>query len=163
MNRGKDIKKEIDNYVKGNYSKNIAIELLKRDGFSEREINEHLYKLDISEKHNSMNFMFVPGFLFNVLLSLFLLGLGIGFSSEENNYSTFSLVGFFLSIPLIYFYYKGDKFSILITGFEILCVMLFFIIGIFSPFSNLFSSLFSITFLTLILVSVKNYYKSFKF
>ena len=68
MNRGKDIEKEIDGYVKGNYSKKNAVELLKRDGFSESEINEHLYKLDLAEKANSMNYSFVPGFLF-ILIS----------------------------------------------------------------------------------------------
>lgn len=162
MNRGKDINKEIDNYVKGNYPQNIAIELLRRDGFSESEINEHLYKLDIVEKNNTMNFMFVPGFLFNVLLSLFLLSISIGISSEENSYNTISFLAFLLSIPLIYFYYKGNKLTVLITGFAVICVIFFLIIGIFTPYSSLVSSLFSITFLTLILISVKNYYKSSK-
>lgn len=158
MNREKDIKSEMDNYVKGNYPKNIAIELLKRDGFSESEINEHIYKLDIVEKNNTMSNMFVPGFLFILLLSIFLLKTGT--SSEENSYSTISLIGFILSIPLIYFYYKGNKFSILFTGFAIICVILFLIKGIFTPYSSLVSSLFSIIFLILILISVKNYYKS---
>lgn len=160
MNRSKDITKEIENYVKGNYSKKIAMELLKRDGFSESEINEHLYKLDISEKANSMNFIFVPGFLFILLASFFLLGSAFGFSSEENNYTSISLLGFILSIPLIYFYYKGEKLSILITGLAIISVILFLIIGLFSPNTSLVGSLFSIFFLALILNSVKNYYKS---
>ncbi len=160
MTRKKDIKIEIDNYVKGNYSKNIAIELLKRDGFSESEINEHVHKLDIAEKVNSMNFMFVPGFLFNLLTSFFLLGSAFGFSSDENNYTSISLLGFILSIPLIYFYCKGEKLSVLITGLAIICVMLFLIIRIFSANTSLVSSLFSILFLALILNSVKNYYKS---
>ncbi len=163
MNRGKDIKKEIDNYVKGNYPKNIAIELLKRDGFSESEINEHIYKLDIVEKTNAMNFMFVPGFLFILLLSLSLLGISIGFSSEENSFSTISFIGFLLSIPLIYFYYKGNKFSIFITGFAVLCVIFFSILGLFNSFSNIFSEILLIFFLVLILISVKNYYKSLRF
>lgn len=160
MNRGKDINKEIDNYVKGNYPQNIAIELLRRDGFSESEINEHLYKLDIVEKNNTMNFMFVPGFLYILLLSFFLLTKGI--SSEENSYSTISFIGFLLSIPLIYFYYKGNKFAILFAGFAILCSILFLIMDLFNSYTNIFCTLFVIIISLLIQISVKNYYKSSK-
>lgn len=158
MNRGKDIKIEIDNYVKGNYSKNIAIELLKRDGFSDSEIAEHIYKLDIAEKANENNYKFLPGFLFILLLSMFLLTKGI--SSEENSYNIISFIGFLLSIPLAYFYYKGDKFSILITGFAILCSMFFRIMDLFNSFYNIFGTIFIIIISVLILFSVKNYYKS---
>ena len=161
MNRGKDIEKEIDGYVKGNYSKKNAVELLKRDGFSESEINEHLYKLDLAEKANSMNYSFVPGFLFILISSFFLLT--TAFSSEENSHSTLSLLGFIISIPLIYFYYKGDKFSILITGFAILCFILLRTKGLFHSHLNIFSELLLLFFSVLILISVKNYYKSFKF
>ncbi|CAM4411149.1 hypothetical protein [Flavobacterium terrigena] len=161
MSRGKDINNEIDNYVKGNYPKNIATELLRRDGFSESEINEHIYKLDIVDKNNTMSYMFVPGFLYLLLLSFFLLTKGI--SSEENSYNTISFIGFLLSIPLIYFYYKGDKFSILFAGFAILCSVLFLILDLFNSFTNIFSTLFVISISILILISVKNYYKSFKF
>jgi hypothetical protein len=158
MNTRKDINKEIDNYIKGNYPKNIAIELLKRDGFSESEINEHLHKLDIVDKNNTMTYMFVPGFLFILIASFFLLT--IGTSSEENSYSTISLIGFIFSIPLIYFFYKGNKFSILITGFAIICSILFRIMDLFNSFSNIISTILIIIISGLILISVKNYYKS---
>jgi membrane-associated HD superfamily phosphohydrolase len=158
MNTRKDINKEIDNYIKGNYPKNIAIELLKRDGFSESEINEHLHKLDIVDKNNTMTYMFVPGFLFILIASFFLLT--IGTSSEENSYSTISLIGFIFSIPLIYFFYKGNKFSILITGFAIICSILFRIMDLFNSFSNIISTILIIIISWLILISVKNYYKS---
>lgn len=158
MSTRKDIEKEIDNYIKGNYPKNTAFELLRRDGFSDSEINEHIHKLDIVDKNNTMSYMFVPGFLFILIASIFLLT--IGTSSEENSYSIFALVGFILSIPLIYFYYKENKFSILITGIAILCFIFLMVMGLFSSFSNIFSTLSIIFFSILILLSVKNYYKS---
>jgi hypothetical protein len=158
MNTRKDINKEIDNYIKGNYPKNIAIELLKRDGFSENEIHENQHKLDIVDKNNTMIYMFVPGFLFILIASFFLLT--IGTSSEKNSYSTISLIGFIFSIPLAYFYYKGNKISILITGFAILGFIVFEIIGLFDSFSNIFSTLFIILFSISILTSVKSFYKS---
>ena len=158
MNRGKDIKKEIDNYVKGNYPKNTAIELLRRDGFSEIEINEHIHNLDIVDKNNTMTYMFVPGFIFILIASFYLLTIGI--SSEENDYSILSIIGFILSFPIASFYYKGNKFSILITGFAILCSIFFRIMDLFNSFTYIFTTLLVICFSILGLISVKNYYKS---
>ncbi len=142
MNRGKDIQTEIDNYIKGNYPKNTAVELLKRDGFSESEINEHISKLDIVEKSNAMSYKFVPGFLFIVLISLLLLSMSMGNSSEENSYSTISLIGFILAIPLLYFYHKGNKLAILFTSLVISCFILLNIIALFNSFSSIFSTSF---------------------
>lgn len=158
MSSRKDINKEIDNYIRGNYSKKIAKELLKRDGFSDSEINEHIHRLDASEKSNEMNYKFVPGFIFIVITTIVLCVLG--FSSEENGYNTISFIGFLFSIPLIYFYYKGNKLAIVLTGFSILCVILFEIISLLSSKINTLSATISITFLIMILLSVKNYYKS---
>lgn len=158
MSSRKDINKEIDNYIRGNYSKKIATELLKRDGFSDSEIKEHIHRLDATEKSNEMNYMFVPGFIFSVIAAIALCFSGL--SSEENGYNTISFIGFLISLPLIYFYYKGNKLAILLTGFAILCYIIFEAISLFNSQMNIFGTLVYISILTLIFFSVKSYYKS---
>lgn len=42
MNK-KDINFEVERFLKGNYQKNVALELLRKDGFSEEEIQKRHY------------------------------------------------------------------------------------------------------------------------
>lgn len=158
MSSRKDINKEIDNYIRGNYSKKIATELLKRDGFSDSEIKEHIHRLDATEKSNEMNYMFVPGFIFIVIASI--ASCFLGFSSEENGFNTISFIGFLISLPLIYFYYIGNKLAILLTGFAILCFIIFEVISLVGSQMNIFGEIVYILILMLTFLSVKNYYKS---
>ena len=82
MSLDKNIKTEIDRYLKYNYSKKDVITYLKRDGFSDAEIKENISifsKVDSNYFNNVLHFL--PALLFLILTILTFLGL---FYSEEN-------------------------------------------------------------------------------
>jgi hypothetical protein len=59
MSLDKNIKTEIDRYLKYNYSKKDVITYLKRDGFSDAEINENISifnKVDSNYFNNVLHF-----------------------------------------------------------------------------------------------------------
>ena len=65
MEAKKDIKKEIERYLKYNYSKNDVMIHLKRDGFSADEIKEHISVFDKVDSNYMTNILyFLPALLF---------------------------------------------------------------------------------------------------
>jgi hypothetical protein len=75
MEAKKDIKKEIERYLKYNYSKNDVLIHLKRDGFSDDEIKEHISVFNKVDSNYMTNIMyFLPALLFLILTILVSLG-----------------------------------------------------------------------------------------
>lgn len=82
MEAKKDIKKEIERYLKYNYSKSDVMTYLKRDGYSDEEIKENISvfnKVDSNYLNNVLYFL--PALLFLILTILVSLG---RFYSDEN-------------------------------------------------------------------------------
>ena len=61
MNK-KDINFEVERFLKGNYQKNVALELLRKDGFSEEEIQKQAYKFDQLRRNPDNSLSFFPPF-----------------------------------------------------------------------------------------------------
>lgn len=125
MSLDKNIKTEIDRYLKYNYSKKDVITYLKRDGFSDAEIKENISifsKVDSNYFNNVLHFL--PALLFLILTILTFLGL---FYSEEN---VFKKVGFIITtLVLIYTtvgFCKNRPAFIITTGVLILISTIYY-------------------------------------
>ena len=70
MTPKKDIETEINKYLKGNYSKKVAFELLKREGFTAEELQPFSKHFDTLNNNSDNSLSFFPGFLFLLLSSL---------------------------------------------------------------------------------------------
>jgi hypothetical protein len=125
MSVDKNIKTEIDRYLKYNYSKKDVIAYLKRDGFSDTEIKENISVFNKADSNYFSNVLhFLPALLFLILTTLSLLGL---FYSEEHQIKK---VGFLLTIvALIYTTFgfcKNRPIFIITTGAMILISTIYY-------------------------------------
>lgn len=98
MSVDKNIKTEIDRYLKYNYSKKDVIVYLKRDGFSDAEIKENISVFNKADSNYFSNVLhFFPALLFLILTTLSILGV---FYSEEHLLKKIGLI--ITTIALIY-------------------------------------------------------------
>lgn len=156
----KDIETEINKYLKGNYSKKVAFELLKREGFSVEELEPFSKHFDTLNNNSDNSLSFFPGFLFLLLSSLLLLTLSL--KSETFFAKLVLLFLFALSVGATYYYHKKNNLGILFTGFQnvlfILIAVYLFTLEIIS-----LSKLLLIEFwLLFTLYSIKKYYTKIK-
>ncbi|WP_395063876.1 hypothetical protein [Flavobacterium sp.] len=82
METEKNIKKEIERYLKYNYSKRDVLTYLKRDGYSDEEIKENSSVFNSVDRNYLDNVLyFLPALLFLILTILVSLG---RFYADEN-------------------------------------------------------------------------------
>lgn len=155
MNK-KDINFEVERFLKGNYQKNVALELLRKDGFSEEEIQKQAYKFDQLRKNPDNSLSFFPPFLFLILASISTLTLTL---KEENKFKSITLLLFLCTLITTYFFSKKNKQAIITTAFLAIFFMLLlaylFIISAFGMGKLITIELF----LIFTLFSIKRYYK----
>lgn len=154
MNK-KDINFEVERFIKGNYQKSVALELLRKDGFSEEEIQQHAHKFDQLRKNpdNSLSY-FLP-FLFLVLATFTSLTLTL---KEEIEIKPVFLVLFLFTITTTYFFSKKNKTAIIATAFLTILSMLLIIYLYIISFLGFGKLLLIELFLILALLSVKRFY-----
>jgi len=166
MESKKDIKKEIERYLKYNYSKKDVKIYLKRDGFSDAEIDENITifnKVDSNYFNNI--FYFLPALLFLILTILVTLG---NFYSEENTLKKVSFI--IISLVLVYFsigFCKNKPFFIVATALlisisTIYYCFAFFIISDTDEFGFSLSILSKLAILFLHLLTLRGTYKIYK-
>lgn len=152
----KDINFEVERFIKGNYQKSVALELLRKDGFSEEEIQKHAYKFDQLRKSpdNSLSY-FLP-FLFLVLATITTLTLTL---KEEIGFKPVFFLAFLFTVITTYFFTKKNKKAIIATAFliilSLILIIYLYIISVIGFGKLLLIELF----LLLTLLSVKRFYK----
>lgn len=154
MNK-KDINFEVERFIKGNYQKSVALELLRKDGFSEEEIQQHAHKFDQLRKNPDNSLSYFPPFLFLVLASITSLTLTL---KEEIDFKPFFLVLFLFTITTTYFFSKKNKTAIIATAFLTILSMLLLVYLYIISFLGLGKLLLIELFLILALFSVKRFY-----
>ncbi|CCG54064.1 Hypothetical transmembrane protein [Flavobacterium indicum GPTSA100-9 = DSM 17447] len=154
MNK-KDINFEVERFLKGNYQKSVALELLRKDGFSEEEIQQHAHKFDQLRKNPDNSLSYFPPFLFLVLASITSLTLTL---KEEIDFKPFFLVLFLFTITTTYFFSKKNKTAIIATAFLTILSMLLLVYLYIISFLGLGKLLLIELFLILALFSVKRFY-----
>jgi hypothetical protein len=166
MESKKDIKKEIERYLKYNYSKKDVKTYLKRDGFSDAEIDENITifnKVDSNYFNNI--FYFLPALLFLILTILVTLG---NFYSEENTLKKVSFI--IISLVLVYFsigFCKNKPFFIVATALLISISTIYYCFALFiisdtDEFGFSLSILSKLAILFLHLLTLRGTYKIYK-
>lgn len=166
MSIDKNIKTEIDRYLKYNYSKKDVIAYLKRDGFSDAEIKENISVFNKADSNYFSNVLhFLPALLFLILTTLSFIGL---FYSEEH---FIKKVGFITTtLALIYTtigFCKNRSVFIITTGVLILISTIyysysFFIVSGVDEFGFSLSLTSKIIVLALHLLTLRGCYKIYK-
>ncbi|WMW78339.1 hypothetical protein RF683_02535 [Flavobacterium sp. 20NA77.7] len=160
MTPKKDIETEINKYLKGNYSKKVAFELLKREGFTAEELQPFSKHFDTLHNNSDNSLSFFPGFLFLLLSSLLLLTLSL--KSETLFTQLVLLFIFALSVVATYYYHKKNKLGVLFAGFQ---NVLFILIAVYLytiEFIGLSKLLLVEFWLLFTLFSIKKYYTKIK-
>lgn len=166
MDNKKDIKVEIDRYLKYNYSKKDVIAYLKRDGFSDSEIKENIAvfnKVDSNYFSNVLHFL--PALLFLIFTILSTLA---RFYSEQDTLKKGSFI--IITLVLVYFtigFCRNKPFFILITALLISVSALyysyvFFIISEGDEFGFTLSIPSKIAILFLHILTLRGSYKMYK-
>lgn len=166
MESKSNIQKEIDRYLKYNYSKRDVIAFLKKDGYSDSEIKENISVFNKVDSNYFSNILhFLPALLFLLLTILSTIG---RFYSEEDNLIKGSYT--FLTLVLIYFtigFCKNKPFYIISTAVLILISTLyysyvFFIVSEGDEFGFSLSITSKIAVLVLHLLTLRGCYKLYK-
>ncbi|MFM7017679.1 hypothetical protein [Flavobacterium sp.] len=166
MESKRNIQKEIDRYLKYNYSKRDVIAFLKRDGYSDSEIKENISVFNKVDSNYFSNILhFLPALLFLLLTILCIVSC---FYSEEDNLIKGSYL--ILTLVLIYFSFgfcKNKPFYIISTAVLILISTLyysyvFFIVSEGDEFGFSLSIPSKISVLVLHLLTLRGTYKIYK-
>jgi hypothetical protein len=166
MESKSNIQKEIDRYLKYNYSKRDVIAFLKRDGYSDSEIKENISVFNkVDSNYFSNILLFLPALLFLLLTILSTIG---RFYSEADNLIKGSYL--ILTLVLIYFtigFCKNKTFYIISTAVLILISTLyysyvFFIVSEGDEFGFSLSIPSKISVLVLHLLTLRGCYKLYK-
>ena len=160
MTTNKNIETEVTKYLKGNYSKKVAFELLKRDGFTDEELQP--FSKDFNNLSNSSDnsLSFFPGFLFLLLTSLVLLTLSL--KSETFILKIGLFFSFILSLVATFYFHKKNKLGILYAAFQNVIFMLL-VAYLFSTHTfGIINVLLLEFWLLFTLFSIKKYYTKIK-
>jgi len=155
MTPKKDIETEINKYLKGNYSKKVAFELLKREGFTAEELQPFSKHFDTLHNNSDNSLSFFPGFLFLILSSLLLFTLSLKSEIFIDKLILFFL--FVFSVISSYYYHKKNKFGILYTAFQNTIAILFVAYLYTTDIFGIFKFVLLETWLTLTLFSIRKY------
>lgn len=166
MEAEKNIKTEIERYLKYNYSKKDVMTYLKRDGFSEAEIAENstiFNKVDSNYFNNALHFL--PALLFLILTIL--AALGRFYSTED----TFQKIGNILLVVILVYITIGfsknkPKFIIATAALILISALyysyLFFIVPQKDEFGFSLSIFSKVGIIILHLLTLRGCYKMYK-
>lgn len=160
MTTKKNIETEVRKYLKGNYSKKVAFELLKKEGFTDEELQPYAKDFNNLSNSSDNSLSFFPGFLFLMLTSLVLLTLSL--KSETLVLKIGIFLSFILSLVATFYFHKKNRLGILYAAFQ----NIFFIMLVAHLFTTNTFGIINVLLLEIWLIftlfSIKKYYTKIK-